>query len=67
MEKFSNLRNFFTTMNFMGCLGRIGTRPLVKRAYQKINFTYFLTKIYVVGTQNNRLNETVLFSTQNIC
>ena len=29
-------------------------------------FTYFSTKTYVVGTQKNRLNETVLFSTQNV-
>ena len=29
-------------------------------------FSYFSTKTYVVGTQKNRLNETVLFSTQNI-
>ena len=29
--------------------------------------SYFSTKTYVVGTQNNRLNETVLLSTQNIC
>ena len=27
---------------------------------------YFSTKAYVVGAQNNHLNETVLFSTQNI-
>ena len=33
----------------------------------KIKFPYFSTKIYVVGTQKNRLNETVLLSTQNIC
>ena len=30
-------------------------------------FSYFSTKTYVVGTKKNRLNETVLFSTQNIC
>ena len=30
-------------------------------------FSYFSTKTYVVGTQNNCLNETVLLSTQNIC
>ena len=41
-------------------------RPLVKRVLQKNNF-YFSTKTYVVGTQKNRLNETVLLSTQNIC
>ena len=26
----------------------------------------FLNQTYVVGTQKNRLNETILFSTQNI-
>ena len=30
-------------------------------------FSYFSTKTYVVGTQKNRLNETVLLSTQNKC
>ena len=36
-------------------------RPLVKSVYQKkIYFSYFKTKTYVVGTQKNRLNETVL-------
>ena len=30
-------------------------------------FSYFSTKTYVVGTQKNRFNETVLLSTQNIC
>ena len=29
--------------------------------------SYFSTKTYVVGTQKNRLTETVLLSTQNIC
>ena len=31
------------------------------------NFLYSSTETYVVGTQKNRLNETVLLSTQNIC
>ena len=30
-------------------------------------FSYFSSKTYVVGTQKNRLNETVLLSTQNTC
>ena len=30
-------------------------------------FSYFSTKTYVVGTQKNRLKETVLLSAQNIC
>ena len=32
----------------------------------KIYFSYFSTKTYVMGTQKNPLNETVLLSTQNI-
>ena len=41
----------------------IPTRPPEKSAEQKI---ILLTKKYVVGTQNNRLNETVLLSPQNM-
>ena len=41
-------------------------RPQDKSAYWKF-FFYFSTKTYVVGTQKNRLNETVLLSTQNTC
>ena len=33
----------------------------------KILFSYFSTKTYVLGIQKNRLNETVLLSSQNIC
>ena len=32
-----------------------------------IFFSYFSTETYVVGTQKNSLNETVLLSTQNTC
>ena len=35
--------------------------PLAKSVYQKLIFL-FSTKTYVVGTQKNRLNETVLLS-----
>ena len=46
----------------------IWLRPLVESAYQKIiYFLYFSTKTYVVGTQKNHLNETVVLSTHNIC
>ena len=38
-------------------------RTLVKSAYQKVIFSYFSTKTYVVVAQKNRLNETVLLST----
>ena len=30
-------------------------------------FSHFSTKTFVVGTQKNRLDETVLLGTQNIC
>ena len=33
----------------------------------KNDFSYFLHKIYIVGTQKNRLIETVLLNTKNIC
>ena len=36
------------------------------RAIEKY-FSYFSTKTYVVGTQKNRLHETVLLSIQNTC
>ena len=39
---------------------------LVKSAYQKL-IVYFSTKTYVMVTQKNRLNETVLLSTHSIC
>ena len=31
------------------------------------NYSYFSTKTYVVGTQKNHLDETVLLNTQNTC
>ena len=34
--------------------------------YQKIIFSNFSTKTYVVGIQKDRLNETDLLSTQNV-
>ena len=41
-------------------------KPPDKRVIKNY-FSYFSTKTYVVGTQKNRLNETVLLSTQNKC
>ena len=37
------------------------------RVCTKKYFSYFSTKTYFVGTQQNPLNEMVLLSTQNIC
>ena len=44
-----------------------GPGPIVNHAYPKNIFSYFSAKTYVVGTQKNCLNETVLLRTQNIC
>ena len=38
-----------------------------KECVTEKKFSYLSTKIYVVVTQKDRLNETVLLSTQNIC
>ena len=40
-------------------------RALVMSAYEEINCLISQPKHYVVGTQKNRFNETVLFSTKN--
>ena len=48
------------------CTGLNVNRPLVNSVYQNY-FSYFSTKTYVVGTQKNCLNETVLLRNQNIC
>ena len=40
-------------------------RPPDKSAYWKNYYLHFSSKTYAAGTQKNRLNETVLLSTQN--
>ena len=47
----------------MVSLTHINEQALVKSVYQKNSFSYFSIQTYVVGTQKNRLNETVLLST----
>ena len=46
-----------------------GTMPHAMPGLQILEnyFLYFSSKIYVVGTQKNRLNEMVLLSNQNTC
>ena len=51
--------------NEYGSVDSEQSRPLVK-CVTKNSFSYFLTKIYVLGAQKNRFNETVLLSTQNL-
>ena len=43
-----------------------GLQLHVRVPTQKITF-FFLNQMYVVGTQKNRLSETVLLRTSNIC
>ena len=45
----------------------VNTSPQINVRTLKSFFFYFSTKTYVVGTQKNRLNETVLLIAQNIC
>ena len=42
-------------------------RPPRKEYVTEKYFSYFSIKMYVVGTNKNRPNETVLLSTQNTC
>ena len=55
------------TLHFMNYISNdIESRPPDKSAYWKIIFFISHPK-HVVGTQKNRLNETVLLSIQNTC
>ena len=45
----------------------VQARPPDKRVYWKIIFFISHPKHMYMGTQKNRLNETVLLSTQNTC
>ena len=51
---------FFLTFSLV-----LRLRPPDKSAIVELFFFYFSPKTYVVGTQKNGLNETVLLSTQN--
>ena len=44
----------------------VNIRPPDKSVLESY-FLYYSSKTYVVGIQKNRLNETVLLSTQNVC
>ena len=47
-------------MWYPGC-GALLYRFLIFAIFHDLNFSYFSTKTYVVGTQQNRLNEMLLF------
>ena len=50
---------------FLGTLRVKVIRPQIKVGIYKLFSIFFLTKTYVVGTQKNCHNETVLLSIQN--
>ena len=60
-----NLVHVFVTFKF-DQMSMISAVPQIRVRIGKL-FLYFSSKTYVVGTQKNRLNETVLLSTQNTC
>ena len=67
VDKIISVAGWFNTKTFATYYNN---RPPDKSAYWKIIFFIyfiFLYFPYVVGTQKNRLNETVLLSTKNTC
>ena len=42
------------------------SQPPDRSVYLNFIFSYFSTKAHVVGTQKNRLDETVLLNTKNV-
>ena len=60
-------KNMFSNIDFFPSLCRVSvySKILQQALIDKSGFFYFSTKTYFVGTQKNRLNETVLLSTQN--
>ena len=55
-----------TKTTLKSCFG-VKTSPQIRVHVTENYFSYFSTKTYVVGAQKNRLDETVLMSTQNTC
>ena len=64
--KFKILRRNFAAKSSQQHSHSHRIRPPDKECVTENYFSYFSTKTYVVGTQKNRLDETVLLSTQNI-
>ena len=53
--------------SFWGLINLITGQGSRKECILENYFLFFSSKTYVVGTQKNCLNETVLLSTQNTC
>ena len=62
---FSCLVHAMTHTSYFGMNSVLLSGLQIRECTRKL-FSYFSTKIYVVGTQKKRLNETVLLSTQNM-
>ena len=62
MVKFRPVRAYLQTLE-----GEGASVFSTLRVWFEIYFLYFSSKTYVVGTQKNSLNQTVLLSTQNTC
>ena len=56
----------FFTLNKM-VSNSLDSDKVILRSISENYFSYFSTKTYVVGTQKNPLNETVLLSTKITC
>ena len=55
-------------VTFWIIIGRKNCNSCLEAGRQiRVHFFIFSSKTYIVGTQKNRLNETVLMSTQNRC
>ena len=50
-----------------GCNNVVEVDGPLNKSVIRNYFSYFSFKTYVVGTQNNRLNETVILNTHNKC
>ena len=63
-QSVQEFKALFAANDLMACDNMLGLQ--IRVCIRKL-FFYFSFKTYVVGTQNNRLNETMLLSTQNTC
>ena len=64
MSTIVTVRRRYAVNQITGAILQI-TRPLDKSVKLKLDFLSLSTKMYVVGTQKNCLNVTVLLSAQN--
>ena len=67
MNYLDQARHFIWAQTYYKCYQQTTLeQAFSKECVMKNIFSYFSTNTYIAGTQNNRLNEMVLLSTQNI-